>query len=119
MNLISYFYQSVFPKYFTDEEIEHFKEIGVLQNVNSRHIYYGTLKAAFQIMTCLQVLTFLLEKDRGCGMAADQEKLLIHNIQLLNESGCFFPFSPENFQHILSHQAERSLAAMPANEYLI
>lgn len=118
-NLISYFYQSVFPKYFSEDEIEHFREIGVLQNVNRRYIYYGTIKAAFQIMTCLQVLSFLLEKGAECGMTPDEKQLLIHNIQLLNENGCFFPFAPENFQSAHSLQAEQALAALPANAYLI
>ena len=56
--LISKFYHSVFPKFFTEDEIHHFQEIGVLQANKNDFSYNGTLRAAFQVITCLQVMMY-------------------------------------------------------------
>ena len=61
-NLISKFYHSVFPQFFTEDEIQHFQEIGVLQANKNDFSYNGTLRAAFQVITCLQVIMSVLEK---------------------------------------------------------
>ncbi|MBR8645187.1 DUF5365 family protein [[Brevibacterium] frigoritolerans] len=88
-SLVSRFYESVFPKYFTESEILHFREIGVLEPNQSSVTYLATLRDAFQVMTCLQVLMSILDKQKRV-MEPKSEELFQHNITLLNECGIFF-----------------------------
>ncbi len=95
-NLVSYFFDFIFPNYFPENEISHFKKIGVLQS----EAYAGTLRRAYQIMTSLQVITTILEKNENSeqnSIDMKMELLLSKNIQLLNESGMFFPFLSNHF----------------------
>jgi Family of unknown function (DUF5365) len=118
--LVSCFFENLFPNFFSQEEISHYREIGVLQPKN----YHGTLKVAYQVMTCLQVITSLLEKKEHSHsflMDRDAELLLDHNIKLLNESGLYFPFNSGNFIRLESSRSDDPLLAyaVPANEYLL
>ena len=45
-NLISMFYHSSFPQFFTEDEILHFQEIGVLQANKDDFSYNGTLRVS-------------------------------------------------------------------------
>ncbi|WP_258833025.1 YhcU family protein [Peribacillus frigoritolerans] len=119
-SLVSRFYESVFPKYFTDSEILHFREIGVLEPNQSSVTYLATLRDAFQVMTCLQVLMSILDKQKRV-MEPKSEELFQHNITLLNECGIFFPFYYDHFSSI-NHEANNDMQMMDiqvANQYLV
>ncbi|MDF2000982.1 hypothetical protein FC682_10440 [Peribacillus simplex] len=121
-SLVSRFYESVFPKYFTESEILHFREIGVLKPNQSSVTYLATLRDAFQVMTCLQVLMSILDKQkREDFMESESEELFQHNINLLNEYGIFFPFYYDHFSSI-NHEANNEMRMMDiqvANQYLV
>ncbi|MFE4074773.1 DUF5365 family protein [Peribacillus sp. YIM B13477] len=119
-SLVSRFYESVFPKYFTESEILHFREIGVLEPNQSSVIYLATLRDAFQVMTCLQVLMSILDKQKRV-MEPKSEELFQHNITLLNECGIFFPFYYDHFSSI-NLEANNDMQMMDiqvANQYLV
>ncbi|TDL90242.1 hypothetical protein E2R55_13070 [Vibrio vulnificus] len=119
-SLVSRFYESVFPKYFTESEILHFREIGVLKPNQSSVTYLATLRDAFQVMTCLQVLMSILDKQKWV-MEPKSEELFQHNITLLNECGIFFPFYYDHFSSI-NHEANNDMQMMDiqvANQYLV
>ncbi len=119
-SLVSRFYESVFPKYFTESEILHFREIGVLEPNQSSVTYLATLRDAFQVMTCLQVLMSILDKQKRV-MEPKSEELFQHNITLLNECGIFFPFYYDHFSNI-NHEANNDMQMMDiqvANQYLV
>ncbi|MGE6718066.1 DUF5365 family protein [Peribacillus frigoritolerans] len=119
-SLVSRFYESVFPKYFTESEILHFREIGVLEPNKSSVTYLATLRDAFQVMTCLQVLMSILDKQKRV-MEPKSEELFQHNITLLNECGIFFPFYYDHFSSI-NHEANNDMQMMDiqvANQYLV
>jgi hypothetical protein len=119
-SLVSRFYESVFPKYFTESEILHFREIGVLEPNRSSVTYLATLRDAFQVMTCLQVLMSILDKQKRV-MEPKSEELFQHNITLLNECGIFFPFYYDHFSSI-NHEANNDMQMMDiqvANQYLV
>jgi Family of unknown function (DUF5365) len=119
-SLVSRFYKSVFPKYFTESEILHFREIGVLEPNQSSVTYLATLRDAFQVMTCLQVLMSILDKQERV-MEPKSEELFQHNITLLNECGIFFPFYYDHFSSI-NHEANHDMQMMDiqvANQYLV
>lgn len=121
-NLVTYFYKTVFPQFFTQNEILHFKEIGVLHKDSGRFIYHGTLKSAFQIMSCLQVILTLLDKKivfNSFQLDLESEELFNHNIRLLNENGLFFPFTHVNFNLLVETEDERFSYEEPANQLLI
>ncbi|MGG4266167.1 DUF5365 family protein [Peribacillus simplex] len=120
-SLVSRFYESVFPKYFTESEILHFREIGVLKPNQSSFTYLATLRDAFQVMTCLQVLMSILDKQKIEEMESKSEELFQHNITLLNECGIFFPFYYDHFSHI-HHETGNDRQMMDiqvANQYLV
>lgn len=119
-SLVSRFYESVFPKYFTESEILHFREIGVLEPNQSPVTYLATLRDAFQVMTCLQVLMSILDKQKRV-MEPKSEELFQHNITLLNEYGIFFPFYYDHFSSI-NHEANNDMQMLDiqvANQYLV
>ncbi|MFJ5751827.1 DUF5365 family protein [Peribacillus frigoritolerans] len=119
-SLVSRFYESVFPKYFTESEILHFREIGVLEPNQSSVTYLATLRDAFQVMTCLQVLMSILDKQKRV-MEPKSEELFHHNITLLNECGIFFPFYYDHFSSI-NLEANNEMQMMDiqvANQYLV
>ncbi|MCY8938017.1 DUF5365 family protein [Peribacillus frigoritolerans] len=119
-SLVSRFYESVFPKYFTESEILHFREIGVLEPNQSSFTYLATLRDAFQVMTCLQVLMSILDKQKRV-MEPKSEELFQHNITLLNECGIFFPFYYDHFSSI-NLEANNEMQMMDiqvANQYLV
>ncbi|MCM3167900.1 MULTISPECIES: DUF5365 family protein [Peribacillus] len=119
-SLVSRFYESVFPKYFTESEILHFREIGVLEPNQSSVTYLATLRDAFQVMTCLQVLMSILDKQKRV-MEPKSEEMFQHNITLLNECGIFFPFYYDHFSSI-NHEANNDMQMMDiqvANQYLV
>lgn len=121
-NLVTYFYKTVFPRFFTQNEINHFMQIGVLHKDSGRYTYHGTLKSAFQIMSCLQVILTLLDKKKTCTsfqLDLYSEDLLNHNIRLLSENGLFFPFTHENFNLLVESEDERFSYVEPANQILI
>ncbi|MFH0067049.1 YhcU family protein [Peribacillus sp. NPDC076916] len=123
-SLVSRFYESVFPKYFTESEILHFREIGVLEPNQSSVTYLATLRDAFQVMTCLQVLMSILDKQKRedfIMMESKSEELFQHNITLLNECGIFFPFYYDHFSSI-NQEANNDMQMMDiqvANQYLV
>ncbi|MDG4848696.1 DUF5365 family protein [Peribacillus frigoritolerans] len=119
-SLVSRFYESVFPKYFTESEILHFREIGVLEPNQSSVTYLATLRDAFQVMTCLQVLMSILDKQKRV-MEPKSEELFQHNITLLNQCGIFFPFYYDHFSSI-NLEANNEMQMMDiqvANQYLV
>lgn len=118
-NLVTYFYKTVFPQFFTKNEILHFMQIGVLHKDSGRYAYHGTLKSAFQIMSCLQVILTLLDKKTSIPLDINSEDLLNHNIRLLSENGLFFPFTNENFNLLVETEDERFSYVEPANQFLI
>ncbi|MCR8867815.1 hypothetical protein CN563_13070 [Bacillus sp. AFS026049] len=118
-SLVSRFYESVFPKYFTESEILHFREIGVLEPNQSSVTYLATLRDAFQVMTCLQVLMSILDKQKRV-MEPKSEELFQHNITLLNECGIFFPFYYDHFSSInLEANEIQMMDIQVANQYLV
>ena len=121
-SLVTRFYESVFPKYFTETEILHFREIGVLEPNQSSVTYLATLRDAFQVMACLQVLMSILDKqEREDFMEPESEELFQHNITLLNECGIFFPFYYDHFSSInLEANNEIQMKDIQvANQYLV
>ncbi|MFJ7677074.1 DUF5365 family protein [Peribacillus sp. NPDC097264] len=124
-DLVERFYESVFPSYFTKDEILHFKEIGVLQPNKGRFTYNGTLREAYQVMTCLQVLLTILDKEEKVNTKAIERKsdeLFKRNITLLNECGIFFPFDSNHFNRMSEHVGMEGLPmynVQVANSYLV
>ena len=121
-NLVSEFYHSVFPKYFTKDEILHFQEIGVLQANKNSFSYNGTLRSAFQVITCLQVMISVLEKKaENHSPSLQLEKLFEKNSTLLDSYGIFFPFNYKHFNYIQNACQETSemMYTEPANRYLV
>lgn len=122
-NLVSFFYGSIFPRYFTEEEILHFEQIGVLQTPANNISYFGTLRDAYQVMTCLQVILSILEKKENSNKSLERkfEDLFDNNIKILNDYGIFFPLSFDHFTSLNKEKSENPylLYVEASNQYLV
>lgn len=114
---VRYIYSNVFPLYFTEDEINEFEQLKVLDIMENQVEVFGTLKDAFQVMTCMQTLISIIESSD----LDDQFSILFSkNVSHLQELGLFFPFEYEQFvvakrmnNHLLS------INTKAANELLI
>ena len=94
--LVDVFYQEIFPRYFTDDEI---------------------VKFAYQVITSLQTLILILNAYE---VLPKYKALFDRNVQTLKQFGLFFPFEWEHFsskRYIINEQL--SAYVKPANEFLI
>jgi hypothetical protein len=115
--LIQRFYTSVFPLYFTDEEIREFERLNILHTTEQSFEYFGTLKDAYLVITSLQTLYHILE---GGHFSHQYELVFNRNVETLNEFGLSFPFRYENFTYSSHIKAENlSIYTRADNQMLI
>ncbi|MGM0846307.1 MAG: DUF5365 family protein [Bacillota bacterium] len=114
--LITYIYCTIFPRYFTDEEIEQFEQLEVLHTNTDYTRYNGTLKEAFQVISSLQTLISLIETD---AVKSDYEEMYEHNLSILRGFNLFFPFELNHFQECYQYPDKVSVYAKPANQLLV
>jgi hypothetical protein len=114
--LIKYIYCTIFPRYFTDDEIEEFENLEVLHTDTEHTKYNGTLKEAFQVISSLQTLISLIEADSS---ESDYEEMYEHNLYILKSFNLFFPFELDHFRKSFDCQDKLSLYARPANQLLV
>lgn len=119
--LIDYIYSAIFPRYFTDQQIKEFLDLGVLQIDAEQLVRLYTLKTAFQVMSSLQVVITILEMPFAGTEMVHREKLLEKNIRNLNKCELLFPFT---YQYFLNASKERTNIMLskfvnPANKILI
>nr|WP_263328465.1 YhcU family protein [Neobacillus sp. Marseille-Q6967] len=111
--LVRYIYSTVFPLYFTDEEINEFEQIKVLQTPED----FNTLGDAFQVMASMQTVISILESSTLC---EQYETLFNKNVSNLQEFGLFFPFEFEQFLQAKNIKSNVfSIYTKAANELLV
>ncbi|WP_233522912.1 DUF5365 family protein [Peribacillus saganii] len=122
-DLVADFYESIFPRYFSDKEIRHLADLGVLHTQSKNFSYFGTLKEAYQVMTSIQVIMSILERKDMLDFRIDRksEELFIHNARLLNDYGLFFPLTLDHFTVLQEDRTEKSFYVYTeaANQLLI
>ncbi|MBS4198485.1 DUF5365 family protein [Bacillus sp. FJAT-49732] len=91
--LIQYFYTSIFPQYFDDDEISEFLNLKILQVPKEKDERLFTLDGAFRAICSIEVIILILESN----IDKDFSDLFNKNAEILIESGLFFPFSYSNF----------------------
>lgn len=94
VDLVNYIYENIFPQYFTDDEIEQFEQLKVLQPTDQHFKEFGTLKDAFQVMASIQTLISILESSQ---LDEQYAELFNRNAANLQEFGLFFPFEYDQF----------------------
>jgi hypothetical protein len=92
--LVRYIYTNIFPRYFTDEDINEFQQLKILHTSEQHFQEMGTLKDAFQVMASIQTLISILESPQ---LDDQYEELFNKNVATLEEFGLVFPFSYEQF----------------------
>ena len=91
---MEYFYTSIFPNYFSEEDVTKFEKMNFL-NVLGKNELNGTLKESYQIISSLETLIFLIESN---GLEKNKyQQMYERNVQILEELGLSFPFSHEQF----------------------
>ncbi|MCA1061856.1 YhcU family protein [Rossellomorea aquimaris] len=114
--LIQYMYCTIFPDYFTDDEIEQFEEMQVLHTTTRNFEYFGTLKEAFQVISSLQTLISIVES----GVKKDvYEDMFYHNARILQGFGMFFPLSYDQFSTEPACKHSLSIYSRADNHLLI
>ncbi|MFB6469277.1 YhcU family protein [Cytobacillus sp. Hz8] len=92
--LIQEYYTSIFPLYFSDEDIKEFERLKVLQTSTRHFEYFGTLKEAFQVIASLETIKYIL---LSCDEKEKYEVIFYRNIEILNDFGLSFPFEFHQF----------------------
>ena len=114
--LVKYVYCTIFPRYFTDDEIEQFENLEVLHTDAVHTKYNGTLKEAFQVISSLQTLISLIETETT---KSGYEEMYDHNLCILQSFNLFFPFELDHFRKSYNCQDKLSLYMKPANQLLV
>ncbi|MGX6442402.1 DUF5365 family protein [Neobacillus sp. K501] len=111
--LVRYIYSTVFPLYFSDEEIHKFEQLRVLQTPDD----FNTLGDAFQVMTSLHTMISILESP----VYYDHYSSLFNkNVDIIQEFGLFFPFEFEQFEEAKNMKnGIFSIYIKAANELLV
>ncbi len=123
--LLSYVHANILPRYLSDKEIQCYKKMGMLQHPNQGPYYYGTLKEAYQIMTCLQTIISIIErKEVGTNIDDEAlEELYVRNTKQLEIFGVYIPilYSQYSSLHTTEKGKEEAfyLFSEPANSMLI
>ncbi|MCL6572181.1 MAG: YhcU family protein [Bacillus sp. (in: Bacteria)] len=89
-------YSTIFPLYFTDEEISQFEWLKVL-HTSDNHFEHFTLKDAFQVMSSIQTVVSILESTP---LEKQYEPLFNKNVENLQDFGLFFPFEFSQFEEV-------------------
>ncbi|WP_062352396.1 DUF5365 family protein [Bacillus kwashiorkori] len=114
--LVNHMYKNIFPHYFSDDEINEFLQLGILDLTDYEQ--YATLKESFQIICSLQITITLIETKSL--MDEHYQQLFKKNVSFLNEIGISFPFSYHHFVGSDSIALERgSIYTKAANEWLV
>ncbi|WP_445486513.1 DUF5365 family protein [Niallia sp. 03133] len=92
--LIQTFYSTIFPYYFSDDEIQHFKSLNVLNPTSEQMDSMGTLKTSYQVIASLQTIISILEEPQNKNR---YKQIFEKNVRILEEFELFFPFNLENF----------------------
>jgi Family of unknown function (DUF5365) len=116
LSLVDYFYTSLFPDFFTDEEIEQFSSLNIL-DIRFNNEQISILKNSFEIISSLQTIISIIE------MVDEHERekykvMFEKNVQRLERYGIHFPFKMKHFQYPLK-EMRLSQYSKPDNEFLI
>src|SRR5690606_39875929 len=81
------------PQYFDDDKISEFLNLKILQLPNHEDESLFTLEGAFRAICSMEVIISILESN----MNKKYTRLFNKNVDILKETGLFFPFTPSNF----------------------
>lgn len=120
IELIDYLYTNIFPQYYEDEDIEEFKEMGVLYTSKNHFEYFGTLKDAFQVISSLQTIIAILEERSFKKLDKHYKELFNQNVAILEKYELSFPFYYQQFDESdKSSEMSFSIYKKAANDMLI
>jgi hypothetical protein len=115
--LAQYFYTSILPLYFTDEDIKEFEQHKVLFTTTKQVENFNTLGDAFRVITSLQTIISILESQ---DLSDKYSPLFEKNAQTLREFEIYFPFKFNEFVEALRVENDYiSIYSKAANHYLV
>jgi hypothetical protein len=115
--LAQYFYTSILPMYFTDEDIEEFAKHKVLYTTKEQFENFNTLGDAFRVITSLQTIISILESQ---DLSDKYSPVFEKNAQTLREFDIYFPFQFNEFVDALRIENDYiSIYSKAANHYLV
>ena len=111
--LIQTFYTSIFPNFFSDDEINKFSNLNVLRLTQEQSYMLSTLKNSYQVIAALQTIISIVENSDE---SDEYDHLFERNVEILDEFELFFPFRLDNFS---KKDKSLSIYSEAANEYLL
>ncbi|PKG25393.1 DUF5365 family protein [Niallia nealsonii] len=117
--LIQLFYSTIFPYYFSDDDIRRFSRLGVLSPTDEQMEQIRTLKSSYQVIASLQTILSILENKENMD---EYKQIFEKNVDILNDLQLFFPFSFENFKdrkETEMHGTAFSMYTEATNSYLV
>lgn len=115
--LARYFYTSILPLYFTDEDIKEFEKHKVLFTTKEQVENFNTLGDAFRVITSLQTIISILESQ---DLSDKYSPVFEKNAQTLRDFEIYFPFQFTEFMEALRVENDYiSIYSKAANHYLV
>lgn len=98
--LISNLRSNILPMCVSEMDLKTYTEMGLLQFSRHSHLYNGTLREAYQVMTALQTIIFIIEAVNDDPEVAIIQylDLYMNNVSIITNFGLFFPFQLCSFQ---------------------
>ncbi|WLR42741.1 DUF5365 family protein [Bacillus carboniphilus] len=87
--LVGKMYKEVFPKFFSEEKIEQFKNMEILIPTDQDRYHNSTLQDCFHIISSLQALLAIIEDNNPL----QYKEKFDQNVKKLQEYGYQFPLS--------------------------
>lgn len=115
--LVQYFYSSILPLYFSDEDIKEFEKHKVLFTTKEQLENFNTLGDAFRVITSLQTIISILESQ---DLSYKYSPVFEKNAITLREFEIYFPFQFSEFVEALRVDNDHiSIYSKAANHYLV
>ncbi|WP_404331091.1 DUF5365 family protein [Mesobacillus maritimus] len=115
--LAQYFYSSILPLYFADEDIKEFEKHKVLFTTKEQLENFNTLGDAFRVITSLQTIISILESQ---DLSDKYSPVFEKNAKTLREFEIYFPFQFSEFVEALRVDNDYiSIYSKAANHYLV
>ncbi|GGC98982.1 DUF5365 family protein [Pontibacillus salipaludis] len=112
---ITYFFDSLFPFFFSGSYAEDLKNFGVL---SIEGIEEYTLKEILEVTAALQTLQSLLECISDCTGDQKHSKQFDRNTKILEKHSIYFPLRYDDFLYTKNNEV-LSLMGKPENQWIL
>ncbi|PAQ14310.1 hypothetical protein CD798_11435 [Bacillaceae bacterium SAOS 7] len=118
IELVQQIKEQILPRFFSDEELEHMNEQGIL-HITDKHIEsFHLLRDAFKVIASLQTIIAILEVREPSQLSSCYEDMFQRNVETLKEFDIHFPYLLSQF-HKKKDAMFNMVYVTPVNKFLV